>query len=97
MTTSTSPVRPTTATSGHRSAVPTRTVGAHKGQNHTVKYGESLFSLAPSSIMATARSTRRSTRSTAEPVTNPDYIAPGTVLFIPDLGIKEALTIPNEP
>ena len=68
----------------------------HKGQNHTVQHGESLFSLAQQ-YYGDGKKYTEIYKVNRRSVTNPDYVAPGTVLFIPDLGSKDALAIPNEP
>jgi nucleoid-associated protein YgaU len=59
-------------------------VTSHKGQNHTVKHGESLFSLAQQ-YYGDGHKYTEIYRVNRRLVSNPDYVAPGTVLFIPDL------------
>jgi nucleoid-associated protein YgaU len=95
MTASASTPRPAHTATG-RSAPPARTVAAHNGQNHTVKHGESLYSLAQQ-YYGDGKKYTEIYKMNRRIVTNPDYVAPGTVLFIPDLGNKDALAIPNEP
>lgn len=92
------PAHPTPVTQGRSTsrAAPVRTVPVHKGQNHTVKHGESLYSLAQQ-YYGDGKKYTEIYKVNRRFVTNPDYVAPGTVLFIPDLGSKEALAIPNEP
>jgi nucleoid-associated protein YgaU len=55
-----------------------------RGQNHTVQHGESLFSLAQQYYGDGHRYTEIY-KVNRRVVSNPDYVAPGTVLFIPDL------------
>lgn len=95
MTTSAGPA-PTPVTQGRSSsrAAPVRTVPVHKGQNHTVKHGESLYSLAQQ-YYGDGKKYTEIYKVNRRIVTNPDYVAPGTVLFIPDLGNREALAIPS--
>jgi nucleoid-associated protein YgaU len=74
---------------------PVRAMPVHKGQNHTVKHGESLYSLAQQ-YYGDGKKYTEIYKVNRRLVNNPDYVAPGTVLFIPDLPGKDALAIPNE-
>lgn len=96
MATSSGAPRPQYARTFTPPTAPARAVSAHKGQNHTVKHGESLYSLAQQ-YYGDGKKYTEIYKVNRRIVTNPDYVAPGTVLFIPDLGGKEALAIPNEP
>jgi hypothetical protein len=78
------PVSPAVAPSPLRATTTT-----YRGQNHTVKYGESLYSLAQQ-YYGDGRKYVEIYRVNRRIVSNPDYVAPGTVLFIPDIG-KEAM------
>lgn len=78
---------------GHATMAPVRAASAHKGQNHTVKHGESLYSLAQQ-YYGDGKKYTEIYKVNRRVVTNPDYVAPGTVLFIPDLN-RSALAIPN--
>jgi nucleoid-associated protein YgaU len=96
MTTSAGSPRTPQMTTGRSSAAPARVIPVHKGQNHTVKHGESLYSLAQQ-YYGDGKKYTEIYKVNRRTVTNPDYVAPGTVLFIPDLGNKDALAIPNVP
>ncbi|OAI42011.1 hypothetical protein AYO40_06815 [Planctomycetaceae bacterium SCGC AG-212-D15] len=68
---------------GHVAPIAT-TTSVHKGQNHTVKHGESLYSLAQQ-YYGDGHKYPEIYKANRRVVNSPDYVAPGTVLFIPDL------------
>jgi nucleoid-associated protein YgaU len=65
-------------------ATPTTVTATQGGHNHTVKFGESLFSLAQQ-YYGDGKKYTEIYRVNRRLVSNPDYVPPGTVLFIPDL------------
>jgi nucleoid-associated protein YgaU len=82
-TSSAKPLAPAAAPSPATSPL-RATATVHRGQNHTVKYGESLYSLARQ-YYGDGKKYTEIYRVNRRIVTNPDYVPPGTVLFIPDL------------